>query len=319
MAHTPPRVSIIVVSYNTRDMTLACLRSVVAQTTLPYELLIMDNASSDGSAEAIADEFPDARFFAEVENHGFAKANNMLAELATGDLVLLLNPDTVILDGAIDKLVAFSEVQPQARIWGGRTVFGDGQLNPYSVWRKMDLWSVFCRTTGLTGLFPNSALFNSEAYGGWDRADAREVDVVVGCFFLMKREFWAELGGFDLTFFMYGEEADLCLRASAKGARPMMSPEATIVHYGAASETVQADKMVRILKAKITLINRHFPAWQRPIAKGLFALWPLTRSVATGLRGLIKTNDKTKASTWAQVWQRRSEWFYGYQTQIAAK
>ena len=307
-----PLVSIIVVSFNTCEMTLECLRSVVAETRLPYELLVMDNASSDGSAEAIAAEFPDIRFWAESDNHGFAKANNILAREARGDFVLLLNPDTVVLDGAIDRLVEFSAAQPAAKIWGGRTVFKDGSLNPYSVWRKMDLWSVFCRTAGLTGLFPNSAVFNSEAYGGWDRADASEVDVVVGCFFLMKRSFWEELDGFDLSFFMYGEEADLCLRARRRGARPMMTPDATIIHYGAASETVRSDKMVRILKAKITLIDRHFSKWQKPLARGLFTLWPLSRLVASRAAALIGRGNKERSASWAEVWARRGEWTTGY-------
>lgn len=301
-----PTLSIIVVSYNTREMTLDCLRSVHAETRTPFELIVVDNASSDGSAAAIAAEFPGLRLMAEEVNHGFAAANNLAAKEARGEYLLLLNPDTVVLDGALDKLLEFAKRRPEARIWGGRTVFGDGSPNPASAWRKMDLWNLFCRATGLTGIFPRSPVFNSEAYGGWDRMSEREVDIVTGCLFLISRADWEALDGFDPAFFMYAEEADLCLRARKLiGARPRVTPEAVIVHYAGASEKVRADKMVRLLKAKRELIRRHFPVWQRPLAAALFAAHPFSRAVA--LR-LLRASRRETARVWAEVWARRAEW-----------
>ena len=108
MTETIPPVSIIVVSYNTRQLTLECLRSVVAETEIPYELIVVDNTSADGSAEAIAREFSEICLMAESENHGCAKANNIAAVRARGEYILLLNPDTVVLDSAIDELVVFA-------------------------------------------------------------------------------------------------------------------------------------------------------------------------------------------------------------------
>ena len=110
----------------------------------------------------------------------------------------------------------------------------------------MSLWNLFCRAVGLTGLFPQSRLFNAEAYGGWKRDTEREVDIVTGCFFLIEHRFWDTLGGFDPLFFMYGEEADLCLRARPLGARPRITPDARIVHYGGASERVRAEQIIRV-------------------------------------------------------------------------
>ena len=311
MTDNPLKVSIIVISYNTRELSLECLRSVVAQTTPLYEVIVVDNQSTDGSPDAIAAEFPDITILAETENHGFAKGNNIAAEHATGEYLLLLNPDTVVLDRAIDNLVAFAERTPKARIWGGRTLFGDGSLNTTSCWRKLSLWSIFCRATGLTGMFSGSELFNPEAYGGWDRNSERQVDIVTGCFFLIKRADWETLGGFDLTFFMYGEEADMCLRAAKElNAAPRVSPEATIVHYGGASESVRADRVVKILRAKGELIKRHLPSWQRPIAVALFSLFPFSRQLAAqiGLQG----RRGESAKVWREVWQRRSEWRDGF-------
>lgn len=304
-----PKVSIIVVSYNTRDMTLDCLRSVQAETRLPYELIVVDNASTDGSAEAIAAEFPGITFLAETDNHGFAKANNIAAERATGEYILLLNPDTVVLDGAIDKLVAFAEARPEAKLWGGRTLYGDGSLNPGSCWRKLTLWNTFCRTSGLTGVFPNSSLFHSQAYGGWDRLSERQVDIITGCLLLIRTEDWRTLGGFDLTFFMYGEDSDLSLRATRDlAASPRMTPDAVIVHYGGASEKVRSDKMIRLLSAKIELTKSHIPTWQRPAVQFLLRLWPLTRQLAFSV--LRPGGDSAK--TWKEIWQRRGEWQYGF-------
>lgn len=304
-----PALSIIVISYNTREMTLECLRSVVAETTLDYELIVLDNASQDGSAEAIRAEFPDVRLIAEDTNYGFALANNMAVPQASADYILLLNPDTVVLDGAIDRLIAFSQKMPEARIWGGRTVFSDGSLNPASCWGRMTLWSLLCRSLGLSRILESSAVFNSEALAGWDRDTIRQVDIVTGCFFLISRADWIALEGFDKTFFMYGEEADLCLRAKEQlGAKPHISPEACIVHYGAASDQVKADKMVRLLSAKVDLVQKHFPAWQRPLAKALVQAWPFFRSL--GFFVLAPTSERGR--NWRQIWHRRAEWKNGF-------
>lgn len=304
---TDPALTIIVVSYNTRDMTLDCLRSVRDRTRTPHEVIVVDNASSDGSAEAIAAEFPGMRLMAETENHGFAKANNLAAEHARGEYLLLLNPDTLILGEAVDRLLAFARANPAARIWGGRTLNADHTLNPTCCWRRMTLWNVFCRTSGLSGLFPRSETFNAEAYGGWPRDTVREVDIVTGCFLMICRDFWTALGGFDLTYFMYGEEADLCLRAARRGARPLFTPEAEIVHYDGASDTVRAERMVRILRAKTQVIRDHFPAPLRPAGLALFRLWPFSRWISASA-----FRPGEQARIWGEIWKRRAEWRHGF-------
>jgi GT2 family glycosyltransferase len=174
----------------------------------------------------------------------------------------------------------------------------------------MTLWSTFCRASGLSGLFPASPLMNSEAMGRWPRDTERDVDIVTGCLFLLKRATWARLGGFDPAFVMYGEEVDLCMRAKAVGMQPRVTPDAVIVHYGAASDTVRPDKMVRLLRAKTELIKRHFPAHSRWLGRQLFRLWPLSRAVALGVAGRLtgRADWREKAGEWRAVWDRRSEW-----------
>lgn len=321
-----PVVSILVVSYNTRAMTLDCLTSLEAETRTPHEVVVVDNASTDGSADAIAEAFPPARFphvrlIRSPDNLGFAAANNVAAKHARARYILLLNPDTVVLDGAVDRLLAFAAAMPHARIWGGRTLFADGSLNPGSCWQRMTLWNLFCRAAGLAHLFPRSSIFNNEAYGGWQRDQSSRVSIVTGCFFLIERGLWERLGGFNRAFFMYGEEADLCLRARAFGADPHITPEACIIHHGGASEKVRADKMVRLLAGKATLINRHLPAWQQPLAQLLLQSWPLSRYMVVELAGRLSRSSslREKSAVWAEIWRRRPAWKQGYDLEAADK
>ena len=145
--HTDPSddvdVTIIIISYNTREMTVECIQSILKQTSsIRYEVIVVDNASMDGSVEAIRARFSDVKLIPSLENLGFARANNLAAMHARGRRLLLLNPDTIILDHAIDRLHEFALSNPKCRIWGGRTVFADGSLNPASCWRRMTLWSL---------------------------------------------------------------------------------------------------------------------------------------------------------------------------------
>lgn len=315
MSELRPELSILVVSYNTREMTRACLSSIKqGAPRTSYETIVVDNASSDGSAAAIAEHRDVTHFIPSPKNLGFAAANNLAAEHARGDYILLLNPDTLVLEGAISNLVDFAKRTPEARLWGGRTIFADGSLNPTNCFRRLTLWNLFCRTSGLTGIFPRSELFNPEYYGDWDRSTEREVDVVTGCFLLIPTTLWRKIGGFDPAYFMYGEEAHLSLVAREHGARPRVTPTATIIHYGGASETKQTDKIVRLLKAKATLIRRHFAKPLVPIALALNALWPLSRAIAFRAANCLLRRPALgeKAETWAAVWAHRAEWSGGY-------
>jgi len=288
-------ISIIVISYNTKDLTLDSLKSVFDQTNaVNFEVIVLDNHSSDGSVEAIAQAFPQIKLIASKENYGFAQGNNIAAEHASGNYLLLLNPDTVVSDGAIQKLFLFAEENLDAHIWGGRTLFGDGSLNPASCWRRLTLWSLFCYAFALTWAFRNSSFFNAEGYGGWNRDSIQHVDIVSGCFFMVKKDFWQELGGFSPEFFMYGEESDLCLRAAKLGAKPKVTPEATIVHYGGASEKVRADKVVRLFVAKARLIKRHWHALLIKPGLILLPLWPLVRVLILTMRSAIGSNKKVR-------------------------
>lgn len=308
MSDPAPELSIIIVNWNTRDLTLACLRSLFDQTReTAFEVLLVDNGSHDGSAAAIAAAFPQVRLFAEAKNHGFAAANNLAAHHAKGRYILLLNSDTEVLDGAVDRLMAFARATPQARIWGGRTVFADGRLNPQSAWGRVSLWSTLSFAVGLTKAFPGSPLFNPEGLGGWDRGSERPVDIVSGCFFLIEAGLWRDLGGFDPLFFMYGEEADLCARARQHGAAPRVTPAATIIHHGGASTTA-IDMASYVSGAKVELARRTMNPLAAGLTRALLIGAVALRAAAYGLLARLRPASRATAQQWAKVWARRAEW-----------
>jgi GT2 family glycosyltransferase len=308
-----PDLTVVLVSYNTRALTLRCLETLFDQTrAVRARVVVWDNASADGSADAVAAAFPQVELIRSAENLGFARANNAVAETVTTPWLLLLNTDTEVLDRAIDRLMAFAEANPDHGIYGGRTVFPDGSLNIASCWNRITPWSAFCQATGLTALFRRTALFDPEALGGWQRDSVREVDIVVGCFMLVRTELWRRLGGFDPAFWMYGEEADLCLRARAMGFRPVVTPEATIVHLVGASTSVPARKTVLLAKARRTLMDRHWSAPWRPLARPLMWLWAASRRAGTGLLAGLGLGKPDSREKWAVVWAARADWLAGY-------
>jgi GT2 family glycosyltransferase len=307
-------ITVIIVSHNTREMTLECIDSVIRETSsVQYEIIAFDSGSTDGSVDAIKAKFPNIMLLTSSIDVGFASANNFVAKYAHGRYLLLLNPDTVVLDHAIDRLYEFAIANPTCRIWGGRTLSRNRSLNPSSCWRHANVWSVFCWLVGLS-LMTRSKLFNWEGYGGWKRDCVRAVDIVTGCFFLIGRDFWDQLGGFDPIFFMYGEEADMCLRARKLGARPTFTPTATIIHYGGASYPDRVEHIIHIMAGRLTLMRRHWSPVSYWIGRALLYAAPIIRWASYGVIAAILKNPTywRTAGTWHDVWRNSSQWINGW-------
>ena len=302
-------LSVVVVSYNTKELTLECLRSIFDQTPdVTFEIIVVDNASADGSADAIRAKFPSVELLALHQNIGFGPACNLAAEGARGTYIVLLNPDTVVLDRALERLHAFMEAHPEAGAAGGRALLGDGSLDPGSVWGRMTLWSTFCAAVGLGVLFRRSRLFDPEALGHWERDTVRSVDVISGSLLIMRRDLWNRLGGFDPRFFMYCEDADLCLRVRQADLECQICPDAVIVHYGGASESVKADKIVRLFRAKSLYFEKH---WSEPAARlgaQMLSLHATTRMFAYGVSRLAAPRHQPPFETWRTIWEQRTDW-----------
>jgi GT2 family glycosyltransferase len=304
------KVTVIIVSYNTVQLTLKAIATLYANThETIFDCVVFDNASHDHSAALIRAAFPQVQVIASDQNIGFAAANNRVAAGCETPYLLLLNPDTETHPGAVDALVRFAKSRPSAGIWGGRTVFADGSLNRASCWATPSLRGLFFRAVGIAALFRETQFVNPEAYGGWQRDSVREVDIVVGCFLLIGRPLWQQLGGFQRKYYMYGEDADLCLRARQMGYRPCITPDAQIIHHVGASTVRDEEKAILVMKARASIIRDHWPEWK--VGAGIFLMWLWAALRYLGSRPFAKSR-RASADRWRAVWVRRAEWLQGY-------
>ncbi len=301
-------VSILVVSFNTLKMTLDCVRSILTYCKgIDFEILIGDNGSTDGSAQALRElALNDSRIFFEdfSRNLGFAQANNALATRAKGDWILLLNPDTELTSDAVAELVEFASHYRHRGIFGGRTLYSDGSLNPTSCWGPYTLWSTFSRAIGLTHLLPGSDWANPRSYPRWNRRGIREVGMVTGCFFLLRRQDWDQLGGFDPDFFVYGEEADLCWRARSMGMSCVINGEIFIIHHGSQSETSDFGKLIKIFDGEMRLLRRHWKGLRFVTGVALVQFGVLVRALAESIL-------RRRSRLWRDLWHHRQIWMKG--------
>ena len=255
-----PVVSIIIVNWNTRDLLTNCLRSIVAETLCGYEIIVIDNASSDGSAQMIRGEFPHVHLFENNENRGFAAANNQGIQLATGRYVLLLNPDTLILDGAIDRTLAYADATPDAGVIGCRVLEAADKVQQ-TCFGFPHPSNLFLLHSGLNRLFPKSRLFGRAKMGWWDRQSERDVDVVSGMFMLVRRSALDQIGNMDESFFVYAEEADWCLRFQKRGWRCVFTPVASILHLdggGKGASQARIEAHIQKQKSLLRFNRKHY-------------------------------------------------------------
>jgi N-acetylglucosaminyl-diphospho-decaprenol L-rhamnosyltransferase len=307
-----PQLSIVIVSYNTSEWLDRCLESVTRETPdTSYEIIVVDNASQDGSPELLRERWPDVRLLAMDDNLGFARGVNLGATHASGQYLLLLNPDTIVHDHALERLVAFAEAHPHHGLYGGRNLTVDGDLEPASCWGAPSLWSLLCFGLGLSTAFKHVPLFNPEAMPGWQRDSVRTVGIISGSLLLVRRDLWERLGGFDERFFMYGEDADLCMRAAALGFSPVITPEATITHAIGQSSKLRRDKLLLLFRGKATLIRKHWSPPRRWLGLRLLTLGVGLRALLS--RGLAALGrDPGDAVAWRDGWAHRREWLPGY-------
>ena len=254
-------VSVIIVNWNTHDILRECLLSIYEQTkTVDFEVVVVDNGSTDGSAEMVKEEFRDVILIANSSNKGFAAANNQGITVAKGRYVLLLNSDTVILDNAVARTVAFADAHPEAAAVGCRVLNPDRTLQP-TCFMFPSILNLFLSSLYLYKLFPRSRFFGRERMRWWKRDDIREVDVVTGCFMLVRREAIERVGMMDERFFVYGEETDLCYRFKQAGWKIIFTPDAEIVHLGGASSSQIKPQMYLQLRGSILLFFRKHRGW----------------------------------------------------------
>lgn len=302
-------VAVLIVTYNSEDQIENCLTTLINQRrSISQEIIVIDNKSQDNTASIIREKFPEVRLFCPDENLGFAKAVNFAAKQTSADYVLLLNPDTQVLDHAVDRAYDFAEKNPQYGFYGGRTLKEDGvTLERSSCWGQPTVWSLFLFASGLSTLFRDNAVLDPESIGGWQRDSIREVGVITGCFLLASKNAWDAIGGFDEHFWLYGEDADLAIRARKSGFKPVIYPQAVVVHEVGQSST-SAQKMIWLYRGKISLINRHW--------RGLSKFAALTfLKFGVFIRSLLFSIIGKRESHWVTGWSRRHDWINGHPEQ----
>ena len=272
-------LSIAIVSWNTRDVLDQCLRSVYETVKgIEFEVIVVDNASSDGSAEMIRDRYPRATLIANEGNAGFAAANNQAYRACAGRHFMLLNPDTICREGALAGLVRFLDENPAAGAVGPLVTNDDGTIQ-YSWARFPTIWSesigYLNRRIGQSGFLP---ITDDETR---DRGPFR-VDWIGGCCLMIRREAVEKIGLMDESLFMYSEETDWCMRLCRAGWEVWVDPGCEIVHLGGKSSDQAKPETARYLRmSKRQYFRKHHGVWPAAAVGAVLA-------VKAGLRQLLR-------------------------------
>lgn len=259
------KLSIIIVNYNVKHFLEQALQSVFKSiVNFDFEVLVVDNYSADGSVEMIQSKFNQVTVFAEKHNHGFSKGNNIAIKKALGDYILLLNPDTVVEENTLQKVVDFMDSHPKAGGLGVKMVDGAGQFLPESKRGFPTPMAAFYKMIGLSRLFPKSKTFGKYHLTFLDKDLTQEVDVLSGAFMLLRRTVLNQIGLLDEAFFMYGEDIDLSFRIKQAGFENYYFADTKIIHYKGESTKKGSLNYVRVFyQAMIIFLEKHYSGPQQ--------------------------------------------------------
>ena len=293
-------LSVIIVNYNTRQLLTECLASVSAETTgIEYEVIVVDNHSSDGSREMLERDAPLVKKIFNTENRGFAAANNQALGIASGKYVLLLNSDTNILKNAIGTSLDFMQKHTEASILGCRLLNADGTLQR-SCRSFPSVWNIFSESLFLYKMFPRTTLFGSYYMTHFDHDTVRQVDVVMGAFMMIHREVFERVGLLDESYFMYTEETDFCYRAAVQGFHAYFIPSAEVIHYGGGSIESSEKHVAQLHSTQVFYLRKHFTGFRKYAAIGL---------KLTGVALRVPVYALAWAFTLDSLWLEKSRWY----------
>jgi len=307
-------LSIVILSWNVCDLLRQCLKSVardrplsVDHPLLATEIIVVDNASSDGSAEMVRAEFPDVRLIANQANRGYTGGNNDGTAAAIGRYVMILNPDTRVLDDALAALVSYADVHPDVGVVGPQLLNSDGSVQS-SRRRFPTLITGLFESTWLEPLAPRNVL---QRYYVLDQPDdaIQEVDWLFGACFLVRREVIQQVGALDEGFFMYSEEMDWCRRIRQAGWKVVYLPEAQVIHYGGkSSDQVAAQRHIYFQTSKVRYFRKHHGALTAGVLRvALLAMyaWQLVLEAAKGVLGHKRALRRERVRAYWQVLRSR--------------
>lgn len=285
-------LSICIVSYNVKRLLRQCIRSIYAQASqLSLEIIVVDNCSSDGTADMVRREFPNVMLVENSVNEGFAKASNQAMEFSEGEFILLLNPDTIVLPGTLSATLEFMRQTQEAGIVGCRLVRRDGNVEP-SCKSLPSLWVLWLEMSFLYKVFPKSRFFGTPymTYFGYD--EIKEVDAVKGAFLMVRRSTIEEIGLLDEGYFIYSEEVDLCYRAKRRGWKVYFYPDAQVIHYGGASSKLNRVGMfIELQKSRYRFFRKHRSRVVAWVALTILFGGVLARSLIWSVVSAVKNGD----------------------------
>lgn len=300
-----PDLSVLIVSWNVREHVRECIASIAADAARPHtEVILVDNASADGTAPAIRQEFPWVRVVENAENHGFPAANNQALALARGRHVLFLNPDTVVRPGTLAACVRALDADPDLGAVGCRIEFPDGRIQYEGGRSRYRFRHLVYEVLYLHMLFPRSRIFAEHVMGDWDHRGVRNVDALSGAFMMVPHRVALEVGGLPDDVFMYHEDLSFCMRIGRSGRTLLYRGDVSIVHYGGSSS--------RRSPARLTLLE--VEAKQRFIRDGDGPVWAaLARSVFL-LRSLVRLAVCTVGSALPRSFRERYPRVFDWRT-----
>jgi hypothetical protein len=252
-------LSIIIVNYNVKEFLQNLIHSIYkAAQKITFEIIVIDNASNDGSVEFIREKFPSVKLFANDKNLGFSKANNIGLKEAKGKYILLINPDTLVSEDTFDKMIRFFQENPDAGLAGCKILNPDGTLQLACRRSFPGPWTSFCKVTGLSTLFPNSSLFARYNLTYLNEGQTYEVDAISGSFMMFPKEIYEKVGGLDEQFFMYGEDLDFCYRVQKAGFKVLYVHSTQIIHYkGESTRRSSLDETKIFYSAMQLFVKKH--------------------------------------------------------------
>ena len=284
----PPRVAVAVVSFNAREDLRRCLTSVVAAK--PVEIVVADNASSDASVELVRTCFPAARLIVNELNRGYGAAANQAIAACTTPTILLLNSDVIIAPDTPAALGHYLAEHPTAAVAGPRLVNSDGSLQR-SAYPFPSVADTFFGESGLHLLVRRIPLLRERFWRSWSHDESRRVPWLLGAALAIRRAPFDAVGGFDETFFMYGEEVDLCRRLAAEGFETHYAPVTTVVHLGGSSTRLEAQAMRReYLVSMRRYLARHEPQRSAALVLGVLRAAVVARLARDTVRSRLALN-----------------------------
>jgi GT2 family glycosyltransferase len=277
-------VSVVVVSYNVGSYLAQSLDAVGRSEDATLELIVVDNASSDGSADLVASRFPAVRLIRSERNIGFGAASNLGIAEAEGEFVLFLNPDVAVDPRCLSALAGFLRLHPESGAVGPKLLRPDGRPD-LAARRAFPTPTVaFFRVTGLSRRFARSRALNRYNLGYLSEDEVHEIDAGTAACLMVRRSALDQIGGFDTDFFMYGEDLDLCLRLKERGWKIFYVPSAVAIHEKGASSRQATSAMLWEFHRAMAIFHRKHYAPRLPaplnwlILTGIWTRWAVLRT-----------------------------------------